>query len=105
MRVTKKYLTNWINAKMKELEIPYEVQAIDHTRLRSDDYEGGAAIYVVRMKDIGYEGQEWAMVYLIFSTMRQIEYNLNNGWRLYFNPKIIGGTYILQDAEIGLTKN
>ena len=105
MRVTKKYLTNWINAKMKELEIPLEVQSIEHTRLRSDDYEGGAAFYMVRMKELEYIGNDWIITYLIFHPMHQIESSLNAGWRLYFNPKIIGGSYILQDAEIGLTNN
>ena len=42
MRVTKKLLTKLVNEKLKEVEMDFEVERIERSRFREQDYEDGA---------------------------------------------------------------
>lgn len=100
IRVTKRYLTKWIDDKMQELEIDLHVSDITHTRLRGHEYEGGAAVYIVTLRP--HNGNMCSNVYFyIHYHMGQLQDYLNSGYKLFFSPKNV---YAISGAEIDVRR-
>jgi len=84
-RLTKKKFISLLNEKFKELEIfGYEVIDLYSTRLRSDDYEAGAAKIVVTFQNIATKSTGY--FYGSYSLKEYEEY-LNNGYKIIFTFK------------------
>jgi hypothetical protein len=103
IRITRKYLSDWIDNKFKELEIHFIVKEIYTTRYRGHEYEGGAAklnITVCRTED-------QTTTATMFCGMNLIEiqdYINNKGYRLKIDFNLCAGSYFLNDSELILIK-
>ena len=77
MRVTGKYLTDWCNAKFKELEInDYVVTNVVSTKFSSDQIQGGACRLYILFKPIHYEPIHQS-IFLCFYSMKEIQDYIN----------------------------
>lgn len=104
-RITKRYLENWINQKMIDLEIEFRVKSICHTRLRGYEYEGGAAHFVVTMRRVDNIALRIPLYFYIFYGYRDIADHLNDDrYELYFKPQRIGSGIYLPNSEIDLRR-
>lgn len=107
MRVTKRYIENWVNAKMVELEIPFCVKEVYKTRYTQDQYEGGASHFNISLHQIN-ESERNPMLplvnFYIFYPMWYMQQELNSGYEFYFKPKYIENNIYLQGSEIDLRR-
>lgn len=87
MRVTQKYLLSECNRIFKKLEI--EVTAIDITKTyyRTNDYEGGAAHFIVTCGDAEGKPLPLPLRLNIYYPIWYLQKELNNGYELYLKLK------------------
>lgn len=84
-RLTKKKFISLLNEKFKELEIfGYEVIDLYSTRLRSDDYEAGAAKIVVTFQNI--DTKSTGHFFASYS-LKEYEKYLNDGYEIVITFK------------------
>lgn len=102
MRLTKKYILNWVNEKFKSLEINgYKAGDMYHTRFRGQDYEAGATTHIIRVYD---ENGDYAFNINFLWGIKEVEYYLNNGHELNIDFNTISGSIFLADSEITYRK-
>lgn len=103
MRITGKYLTDWINNKLKELEIDFHVTEISRTRFTGEQYEGGACKQIIRIASNQNENETCS--FLCYFNMQELEEYVNSGWRLslQFNNRI-GNFNLLNGLELTIIK-
>lgn len=107
MRITRKYLINWINNKFKELEIvEYEVYDVEPTRFSSEQLQGGAASLFIRFKRKNDDSIMSKGLFYSFYRIKDLQDHINNGWELYLNPNMgrYGIPSPLNDWELDLRK-
>jgi len=103
IRVTRKYITEWIDNKLKQLEIPFVVKEVYTTKYRGQDYEAGAArlnITVCRIND----SDATATLFCGFNLSELQDYINNKGYKLKIDFRMCAGTYFLNDSELILIK-
>lgn len=99
MRVTKKLLTKLVNEKLAELEIDFEVDFIERSRFRPQDYESGAYLWKANLKK---EGKEFYITPYIYSFVPfyELEQALNNGKKITIKNSSFSSNQMLSDLEI-----
>lgn len=91
-------MKEWLSAEFKRLEIDYIIKDIHKTRCRSDEYESGAAHFIIKagIPDVPHD-----FTILVPYPLWYLQKELNNGYKLVFRPK--EGKY-LQDSELDIRK-
>lgn len=86
IRVTTKYLTEWINAKLEEWEIDAEVDHITRTHYRSHEYEAGAACLNIWLR---HKKGKWGnnALFFAFFSMGTMTHYLAQGYKLAIKVK------------------
>jgi hypothetical protein len=95
-RVTKKWLTEWLNKKLEELEVPFVVENIHITNYRGYDYEAGASKLNFYLES--KEGKYNSMIFLCTYSMKELTYLLN-GDVGFGNPKGIKHKLVIEPAN------
>lgn len=96
INITSRYLKNWLTEKFKELEIDHPVLDCHATRCTRNQYECGAAFYILRVGTVKVN----CTVYVFYSR-RDLNELLNSGYELYFK---LADPRTISEAEIYLRK-
>lgn len=98
MRITQRYLKEWLSEEFKRLEIEYTIKEIYKTRLRPNEYEAGAAHFIIRA---GLLNSTFDFSVFVPYPLYYLQKELNNGYELIF--KLKEGRY-LADSELDIRK-
>jgi hypothetical protein len=102
VRVTGRYLTEWVNNKLNEFELQLKVKEIYTTRFRSHDYEAGAAKLAIIL---GRESPMSNICLNCFYRMGELQRELKNGYKLKLKLELVNGKYInWEKSELTVTK-
>lgn len=101
MRLTHKYIKNWLQETFIRLEINLEVRDMYHTRLRGHDYEGGAATHIIRAFMPG--SNNYCTIF-IFSHLWELQKWIDQGWELCWEPKTERYGWSIEDSCISVRK-
>ena len=89
MRITRKYLINWINEKFKELEIfEYEVYDVQPTGFSNQQIEGGAASLAIQFKTKDDNSYFSKSTFYCFYRIKDLQKHIDEGWELWLNPNM-----------------
>lgn len=102
MRITRKYLIEFLNKKFEEFEITqYEVYAVEPTRFSIHLLEGGAACLYIRFR---VKGESWSHTnhgtFFCFYRIKDLQWYVNNGYEIYLK----GDKYSLSNYELDVRK-
>ena len=101
IRLTKKFVINWVNKEFKRLEIDgFVATEMYNNNFRQNDLENGASYYSITLL---YEGLYAGTMYFLWQ-MKYVENYLNNGYKLKIEFKRIGNSFVVPDSEIIYTK-
>jgi len=99
-RFTFKYILNWLQEEFERLEIKWEPIEMYYTRFRSQDYESGAPVYIIRIRH--KDNPERITTVLVHDWLRSMEKWVKTGqWMLTWEPK---DRYTITDSIITLKK-
>lgn len=103
MRITKKYLIEWLNKKFIEFEITdYEVTEIRTTQYSQNQYESGACRLIISFenKKLNEDSLFHTSYFLCFYTMGYMQQAINDGYELCIKSK--GNS--IKDFELEIRK-
>lgn len=104
MRITAKYLVDFVNKKFEQFEInDYEVYSIEPTRFNAHLIEGGAAsLYIKFRKKDSIKNLTNHGYFLCFYPMKHLQQYINSGeYELYINSK---DSYSISNFELDIRK-
>jgi hypothetical protein len=101
MRVTQKYLLNWLKAKFEQLEIEYVPYDIQKTRFHPSQYEAGAANFLIRARHKTCKSDYFAdAIILVPFPLWDYQGALNNGYELFWEPRTERCGYFINDSNL-----
>ena len=97
-KITKKYLTDWMNKQMKTLLVPLVVTGIKSTNTKnSQDFTARLVIYV---KDTTLNPRSHYLY--CFYSIKELQDHVDGGYELYWKTK--QGNFIIEQTEIDLRR-
>lgn len=97
MRITQRYLKEWLVKEFERLKIEYPIGEIYRTHCTQNQYECGAAYFIIKFGEFPCLGSIF-----IFYPISYLQEELNNGYELFLELK---SQYSLSDAQINIRKS
>lgn len=104
MRVTQKYLLNWLKAKFQQLEIDFIPYEIHKTYCTSNQYEAGAAHFLINAHHKDSQPGQLDATILVPFPLREYQRYLNDGHVLVWEPRIETCGMFIDDSCITYRK-
>lgn len=102
MRITSKYLQNWLSNKFKELEIPWQCVDVVRSGSLGKEVEAGACFLYFRIKPLREDLCMYDQITMLgFYSMGQYQKLLNSGHELYLK---FDKHMILSNCEVEIRK-
>lgn len=82
MRVTKKWLSDWINEQLKDLPVAIKVKSIDRTFPTTNQIESGAFVLIITLIK---ENDQFFRIIGSTYLLKEMEWYLDQGYTLYLD--------------------